>query len=177
MVVDLRTTAVVLAFFLAAYAGQASAEETATAPKTGETPKAATVPAAPPAIIVSAEDTAASAAEARLRLETDRNLRELVRRLGTPGWRSAQAELMKQGRAAVPYLIEAVGAPEKISAGYPLPAPGRAARTSPLSDVAYQALADLFQNHSTFQGTLPGRDQKAWQEFWTAYCASVEFGK
>ena len=84
---------------------------------------------------------------------------------------------MKQGRAAVPYLIEALGAPEKIGAGYPLQAPGRAARTSPLSDVAYQALVDLFQNHSTYQGALPGRDQKNWQEFWTAYCASIEFGK
>jgi hypothetical protein len=176
MVVELRTTAVVLALVVAAYGGCMAAEQSAALVKTEEGAKA-TVPAAPPAIIASPDDTAAAAAEARAKVEADRNLRELVRRLCTLGWKNAQAELVKQGRAAVPYLIEAMGAPEKISAGYPLQAPVRAARTTPLPDVAYQTLVELMQNHSTYQGALPGVDQKDWQEFWTANCASVEFGK
>jgi hypothetical protein len=175
-----------VAFVCAACIWQASAEEPAAAPKAGaEGAKVeqavATVPAAPPVAVATVEDLEAArqaaAAEARAKVDLDRNLRDLVRRLSTPGWRNAQGELMTQGAAAVPYLIEALGAPQCPASCYALQAPGRALRTRTAAEMAYGTLDSLFRNHSSYQGALPVCDQKAWQEFWTTNAGSIEFGK
>lgn len=116
----------------------------------------------------------------RAQAETEKETMEAISRLGTPGWERAKAALIRIGRPAVPYLIEAMAGQSAgafPAQGYPLGGPGRATRTVSMKDTAYAVLVAMFQNHSNYNGALPGKDAAAWREFWMQSCAGVEFGK
>ncbi|MCZ7646071.1 MAG: hypothetical protein M5U26_12420 [Planctomycetota bacterium] len=111
---------------------------------------------------------------ARQKLLEEGFIRKNIRLLTSPEWRTAQAELVKLGRSAVPHLIDAMAAQDAYPAkSYSLQAPRRATRQRPLAEVAYEVLVNIVQNHSNFKGELPGRNQAEWQEFWNLNGASI----
>lgn len=133
------------------------------------------VPTAP------AQDTAQQAAVESIRVQNavEAEIMEAIALLGTPGWERAQATLIRIGSPAVPYLIEAMAGQSAgafPAEGYPLSGPGRATRTVALKDTAFAVLVNLFQNHSNYNGALPGKDAAAWREFWTHVGQNVAFG-
>ena len=81
------------------------------------------------------------------------------------------------------FLIEAMTVPEDPKEqiyplhAYQLQGPIRSTRQRPLPEVAYEVLNGMFLNNSTYEGKLPGRDQKAWQALWDKQKATIEFGK
>lgn len=119
-------------------------------------------------------------AEARLRAETEHEIRKNIRQLGTPNWRAASARLICLGRPAVPFLIAALSGgvdPSYPAAAYAVQAPGRTSRPRPLNDVVYGILCHLFQNHTNYQGALPGQDRQAWEQFWARNEGNIQFGQ
>jgi hypothetical protein len=149
----------------------------------------AVVVAGEPVVVAPSPEAQAAAEEAarkaalesiRVQAQTEKNILEAISQLGSPSWERASQRLIAIGGPAVPYLIEAMN--NKSSGAfpaesYPLAGPGRATRTLPMKEAAFAVLTSLFQNHSTFNGALPGLDATAWREFWTHAGASVQFGK
>jgi len=110
-------------------------------------------------------------AKARAKAKEEIEIRALVRRLTTPGWKEAQGDLIAKGTIVVPYLIEAMAdtnAKNFEAYSYDLQAPMQATRQRPINEIAYEVLYNLISNHTSFDGELPGRDAKAWADFWTA---------
>jgi hypothetical protein len=124
----------------------------------------------------AAEETTLPAADAPALAHMREQARKWIRLLAGPGWRKAEAELVKMGEVAVPLLIEAL-APACDQPAYAVRAPGKATRPVSLSEVAYRVLCNLLQNHSTYQGALPALDRKAWEEFWAREGPGIQFGK
>ncbi|HYG76131.1 MAG TPA: hypothetical protein VEK08_14085 [Planctomycetota bacterium] len=161
------------------------------APAKEEPKAAAAAPAAPvtedPAAAAKAREDALKAERelAREMTQKDAKLRAAVRKLATPGWREAQVVLMDAGKDAVPYLIEAMAEGDDVNK--PLPAynqgghsksdSGRASRQRTLAEVASEVLTTLVKTRSDYKGEVPTVDQRAWQTWWTANSATVNFGK
>lgn len=137
--------------------------------------------------VVSAEPTAeqkaAEAELARQKARQEERLRVLVKQLGTSGWREAQGELIASGKFAVPILIDSMSLPEadKLQAynlgGHTKADAGRAPRQRTIAEVCSELLTNMVKNHSNYKGEVPGADQKAWQEWWTANSGTVVFAK
>lgn len=121
--------------------------------------------------------------KARERIVLEEKLRKNVRRLTTPSWKDAQKELVDAGSDAMPFLVDALGVSDEPQDGeypletYTLISAGRPTYSRPLKDVAFEVLDNMVRNHSNWKGAVPGRDQKAWQEFWSANSASIAFGR
>ncbi len=120
----------------------------------------------------------------RKKLESEARIRAAIRRLSTSGYREAQIELTETGRAAIPYLIDAMGGAEGASpapaynlGGHTKADAGRAPRQRSVAEVCAELLTDLVANHSNFKGEIPAPDQKAWQTWWVANGEGLTFGK
>ena len=116
----------------------------------------------------------------RDQMATEKATMEAISQLATSSWERAKAKLIRIGRPAVPYLIEAMAgqtAGAFPAERYPLGGPRRTTRTVSLKDTAFAVLVAMFQNHSNYVGALPGKDAVAWREFWTHHGAHVQFGK
>ena len=115
--------------------------------------------------------------------DLDVTMHSSIRRLATSGWEEARLQLLNAGKAAVPYLIDALGQSDQ---NYPLKAfnlgghskadSGRGVRERTLAEACSEVLTDLITNHSNYAGDLPTLDQKAWQDWWTANGTKVTFG-
>jgi DNA polymerase III gamma/tau subunit len=129
------------------------------------------------------EQKAAEAEAARLKAQQEERLRVMVKQLGTSGWREAQGELLAAGKAAVPILIYGMSLPEadKLQAynlgGHTKADAGRAPRQRTIAEVCSELLTSMVKHHSNYKGEVPGADQKAWQEWWTANSGTVVFAK
>lgn len=99
-------------------------------------------------------------------------IRLLVARLGGPSNKEAQEQLRGFGKAAVPFLIEALSASED---GYALHAPSDFPRQRPLNEPVFAALNNLVRNHSDFKGVVPAMDQDGWRKWWEENKASIQF--
>lgn len=120
--------------------------------------------------------------QARARVELEDRAHKLIRRLTTENWKEAQSELFSIGRDAVPFLIDALAPSEQPRPGeppleaYAAGQPSRPSRTRPLGDVAFECLDTLIRSHSDWKGSVPARDQKAWQDFWSANGSAIALG-
>ncbi len=113
----------------------------------------------------------------RERVALEERIKRQISLLTTPEWRVAQADLIKVGRSAVPFLIDAMkvdGDYNYALKSYSLQGPRRATRQRPLAEVTYEVLVNLLHNHSNYQGELPGRHAAKWEEFWAANGSSVQ---
>jgi len=154
-------------------------------------PAAAPAVAAEPAPLTPEQEAEAKEKAARATREAaqalseeDMKMHAAVKKLAGPGWRDAQVELIHSGKAAVPYLIEAMGdgSANSIPAAYNLGGhtkadAGRATRQRTVQEVATEVLTEMVTNHSNFKGELPTVDQRAWQTWWTLNGGTVTFGK
>ena len=116
----------------------------------------------------------------RAQMATEKATMEAIAQLGTSSWERAKVKLIRIGRPAVPFLIEAMAGKSAgafPAEGYPLGGPRRTTRTVSLKDTAFAVLVEMFQNHSDYNGALPGKNAVAWQEFWTHHGVTVQFGK
>jgi len=148
---------------------EASKEEAAAAEK----------PAAEPAVerpAAAQEETKAPVDEAAIRFA--------IRRLGMSGWREAQAQLLEAGKAAVPFLMDAMGDDGQTApiAAYNLGGhikadTGRATRQRPLSEICAEVLTDIITTRTNYRGELPALDQKGWRDWWAANSASITFAR
>ncbi|MBI3831799.1 MAG: hypothetical protein HY291_19920 [Planctomycetes bacterium] len=120
--------------------------------------------------------------QARARVELEDRAHKLIRRLTTENWKEAQAELFSIGKDAVPFLIDAMAPAEQPQLGeppletYAAGQPSRPSRTRPLGDVAFECLDTLIRSHSDWKGSVPAREQKAWQDFWSANGSAIALG-
>ena len=153
--------------------------------KAAEKGAAATpAPAAEPAPEAAKPKPAAAEEEEKVAVD-ENTLRSAIRRLGTSGWREAQVQLVQAGKAAVPYLLDAMGAPEGEAApaaaynlgGHTKADSGRASRQRTVAEVCSELLTDIVTNHSNYKGELPTLDQKAWRDWWAANGNSITFAK
>jgi len=102
-----------------------------------------------------------------------------IKRLGTSGWREAKSELARTGKAAIPFLIEAIGSDKNSFniGGHTKSDSGRSSHQRPLAEICVETLTDIVQNRSNFSGEVPAVDQKAWQEWWQANGESTKFAR
>ena len=123
--------------------------------------------------------------EAAARVDQGNRLRAAIRLLGTSGWREARETLLSYGKAAVPYLIDAMGntepdgsaAPASYQLGGHIKAvESRATRQRTRGDVCAELLTDMVSNHSNFKGELPTLDQADWQAWWKDNGDKITFG-
>lgn len=175
---------------------EAKAEEKPADAKGSEAaaPAAPAVPTAEEIAAAQAAEAAAKAAaekaareareKAQALVKQDAQIRTAVRRLATPGWRDAHAELVGFGKMAVPYLIEAMGTddPSAPVAAYNLGGhtksdTGRARRQRTVAEVCTETLTEIVQNHTNYKGEVPTVDQRAWQTWWAANAETVTFAK
>ena len=121
------------------------------------------------------------ATRAQAEVELKERIQKNIYRLSTSAYKEAEAELIKIGKPAVPYLIDALEPAEKPVAGeapleaYVLYETGRATRQRSLSEVAYEVLDSWVRNRTPYQGEPPGPDKKAWQKFWTSTGETLEW--
>jgi len=127
----------------------------------------------------------ASAEEGEKAPPSEKSLRNAIKNLSTSGWREAHEELLNGGKAAVPILIEAMGAPVNeqttVSPAYNLGGhtkadAGRATRQLTIAEVCRELLTTMITTRSNYKGELPGLDQKAWQEWWNANADTITIG-
>ncbi|MCY3023699.1 MAG: hypothetical protein NTW87_32360 [Planctomycetota bacterium] len=153
-----------------------------------EEPKEATPPAAteqPAAAEKAKEAPAPAVMTPAQKAELEARIRFAIRRLATPGWQDAEAELVGVGKAAAPYLIDALGPPEGGEApvaafhvgGHTKADSAHATRLRTLPEVCTEVLTEIVKNHTDYKGDVPAVDHKAWQAWWTAHGQSVTFGK
>ncbi|HLX63980.1 MAG TPA: hypothetical protein VKX17_22095 [Planctomycetota bacterium] len=100
-----------------------------------------------------------------------------INRLGTSGWRDAQALLISAGKAAVPHLIDALSRSDDAYnlEGHTKADLGRASRTFTIGEVCAELLANIVENHSSYNGEVPALSQAAWRDWWNKNGASVTF--
>lgn len=121
--------------------------------------------------------------KAREQIVLEEKLHKNIWLLTTPGWKDAQKELVAAGRNALPLLVAALCVQDEPQDGeypletYTLTSAGRPTYSRPLKDVVFEVLDNMVRNHSDWKGAVPGRDQKAWQEFWSANSGSIAFGR
>jgi hypothetical protein len=121
-------------------------------------------PGADKAALASAE-----ALNARLKLA--------ISQLSTASWQDAQLMLVDSGKAAVPFLIDALNNSESAFAlaGHTKSDAGRLTRQRTVGEVAAELLTDLVLNHTSYKGELPGNDQAAWRDWWSKNADGVKF--
>ncbi|GMV82732.1 MAG: hypothetical protein AMXMBFR7_39160 [Planctomycetota bacterium] len=134
-----------------------------------------------PAVLINEPDPEHAAhvelMRSRERVALEERIKRQISLLTTPEWRVAQADLIKVGRDAVPFLIDSMkvdGDYDYALKSYSLQGPRRATRQRPLAEVTYEVLVNLLHNHSNYQGELPGRHAAKWEEFWAANASSVQ---
>lgn len=158
--------------------------EPVTAEPVADAPEA-TEPVAAEPVVEPTPEYAEKVAQihARKKLELEERIRKTIARLVTPGWKVAQADLIKIGKPVVPFLIEALAMPEDPKAelaprlAYQQQGPIRATRNRPLAEVAYEVLHGMFLNNSSYKGKLPGLNQKAWKGLWEEKGQEINFGR
>lgn len=119
---------------------------------------------------------------ARQRVELETRMQAAIRRLSTSGWREAQTELVDTGKAAIPFLIDAMDSTAQTSPAYNLGGhtkadAGRATRQRTLAEICAEVLTDLVSNHSDYKGVVPPVDKDAWAKWWSDNASSITFAK
>lgn len=122
-------------------------------------------------------DEKAAAAPALSAYDTDTKYRGAVARLCTSGWREAQDELVRGGKASVPYLLEAMGKNENAyhNGGHTKADSSRALRQRPLNEVCAEILRTIVTTRSNYKGELPGSDAQAWQTWFSTQGSGITF--
>jgi len=159
-------------------------EKKATVKKKGREPEqGGTTQGEPPAVEPATGKPAEEQGEAKPPVD-EATIRFAIRRLSMSGWREGQAQLLEAGRAAVPFLIDAMGSEGETAApaaynlgGHTKADTGRASRQRPLSEVCAEVLTDIIRTRSNYKGELPALDQKAWRDWWAANSAGITFAK
>lgn len=109
--------------------------------------------------------------------ESGERIKAAIAQLGTSGWQDAQTLLVESGKAAVPYLIDALTCSDSAYnlGGHTKADAGRAPRQRTVAEVAAELLTDIVSNHSSFKGELPAADQDAWRAWWSKNAEGVTF--
>ena len=104
-------------------------------------------------------------------------LKVAISQLGTSSWQDAQTLLVDSGKAAVPFLIDALSSSESafVLAGHTKSDAGRLTRQRTVGEVAAELLTDIVTNLTSYKGELPGADQAAWREWWSKNAEGVKF--